>query len=185
MKGKILSLGLVLLVAHGGAAQSLGARGAALARAPLAGAISRDPEVLKAIRAKNAANETKEEIQRKDREWAQNPKSPLREALTNSACGQRLREITKKDLNVVEVIVMDKNGANVCVSRETSDYWQGDEAKFLKTFGAKKALFIDEPALDQSTGVHSIQMSALVEDGGVPVGAVTLGLRLGQGDVVK
>jgi hypothetical protein len=185
LKKTLLRTAALALVAAAAPAQSLGVRGAALARVPLTDAIAKDPEVLKAIRARNAANESKDEVLRKDREWTQNPKSPLRAALTGNACAARLRELIKKDANVVEVIVMDKSGANVCVSRETTDYWQGDEAKFQKTVGAGKALFIDEPAFDESTGVHSIQMSALIEDGGAAVGAVTVGLRLGQNDLVK
>jgi hypothetical protein len=170
----------VALLAQVALGQSLGVREAALARAGLIHKITADPEVLKAVRAKNASGETKEEIQRKDRDWILSPQFPLRKALSTGVCADRLRELTKADPSVVEVILMDKNGANVCVSRETSDYWQGDEAKFQKTFGADKAFFVDEPAYDQSTGVHAIQISATVYDGATKAGALTLGLRINQ-----
>ena len=80
---------------------------------------------------------------------------------------------------------MDKNGANVCVSKETSDYWQGDEAKFQKTFGASKDVFVDEPSFDQSTNVYAIQLSVVVRDAGKKVGALTLGLRVSKQDAEK
>ena len=41
---------------------------------------------------------------------------------------------------------MDKFGLNVGQSSVTSDYWQGDEDKFQKTFAVgPDAVFIDEP----------------------------------------
>jgi hypothetical protein len=164
-------------------AQSVGVREAALARIQLARAMAADPEILKAVVAKNASGETGDEIQRRDKEWMQNPQFPLRKTLSENACAQRLRELTKADASVVEVIVMDKNGANVCVSRVTTDYWQGDEAKFQKTFGADKEVYVAEPTFDQSTGVFAIQLSVLIRDGQTKVGALTLGLRVKKQDV--
>jgi hypothetical protein len=166
-------------------AQSVRVREAALARIPLAQSIVTDPEILTALRAKNSAGETQEEIQRKDREWVQNPLFPLRKTLSENSCAQRLRELTKSDANVVEVILMDRNGANVCISKVTSDYWQGDEAKFQKTFEAGKPIFVDEPAFDESTAVYSIQVSILVSDGSAKVGALTLGLRVKKQELEK
>ena len=52
-----------------------------------------------------------------------------------------------------EVFVMDRNGLNVGQGAVTSDYWQGDEAKFLKTFPVgPDAVFIDEPEFDVFPG---------------------------------
>jgi hypothetical protein len=167
------------------AAQSVGVREAALARIQLAQSVAKDPEILKAIRAKNASGETPADIQRKDKEWMQNPQSALRKALSDNECARRLRELTAADASVVEVIVMDKNGANVCVSKETSDYWQGDEPKFQKTFEAGKPVFVDEPKFDESAAVYGVQLSILVNDGLAKVGALTLGLRVKQQDLPR
>jgi hypothetical protein len=157
----------------------------ALARITLARAIAGDEAVLKAVLAKNASGETSEEVQRKDKDWMQNPQFPLRKTLSENACAQHLRDLTKADPSVIEVILMDKNGANVCVSKVTTDYWQGDEAKFQKTFDAGKDIFVDEPAVDPSTGVYSIQLSALIRDGQTKVGALTLGLRIKKQEAAK
>ena len=165
--------------------QSVGVREAALARIQLAQSVAKDAEVLKAIRAKNASGETPAEIQRRDKEWMQNPQAALRKTLSDSACARRLRELTAGDASVAEVIVMDKNGANVCVSKETSDYWQGDEPKFQKTFGADKPVFVDEPKFDESAAVYGVQLSIVVSDGPASVGALTLGLRVKKQDVQK
>jgi hypothetical protein len=167
----------ILLAAQPLSAQ-VGVREAALARVPLARALAADAQLLEAVRAKNAKAESEAEIRRLDAEWTRDASHALRGELSRGACADRLRELTKADPNVVEVILMDRNGANVCISRETSDYWQGDEPKFQKTFGQDKELHVDEPALDQSTGVYAIQLSVLVRDGGQKAGALTLGLRV-------
>jgi hypothetical protein len=81
--------------------------------------------------------------------------------------------------------VMDRQGANVCVSKETSDYWQGDEPKFQKTFEADKPVFVDEPKFDESAAVYGVQLSTLVTDGQAKIGALTLGLRVKKQDLPK
>src|SRR5687768_844256 len=114
----VVAIGCALtsLVPSLGSAQSVGVREAALARIQLAQSVAKDAEILKAIRAKNASGETQADIARKDKEWMQNPQSGLRKTLSGNDCARRLRDLTAGDASVVEVILMDKNGANVCVS---------------------------------------------------------------------
>jgi hypothetical protein len=176
---RLVMLGIVgFLTGPAAWAQSGSVRETALARIPRAWAVAADPQIVKAVVAQNTKAQSMDEVRRIDQEWAANPQLALRKALSSSACAQRLRDLTKDDPVVVEVILMDARGANVCVSRETTDYWQGDEAKFQKTFGAGKELFMDEPALDASTETYAIQLSVLVSDGQSKVGALTLSLRV-------
>ena len=168
-------LAIAWLVQAQGAAR---VREIAYARVPLAERIAGDPELLAAVVAKNGSGETAEEVQRKDREWAANPKAPLRAEVTKGACADRLRGMVKEDSFIVEAFLTDAQGALVCASRETSDYWQGDEPKWQKTYGDDKRLFIDEPAQDSSTGVYAIQLSTLVSNGTHKAGALTLTLKI-------
>jgi hypothetical protein len=149
---------------------------AAYARVTLAHAVASDPEIRKAVAAKNADGESQQAIERKDREWRTTPS--LRKAFTGSPCADRLREMTRADPLVVEVILMDEHGANVCISRETSDYWQGDEAKWQKTFVEGHDPFVDEPALDASSATFAVQLSVPVTEGPRRIGALTLSLRV-------
>lgn len=160
-------------------------RETALARIAKAQALASDPALLKAVAAKNAARESMEEIKRKDREWMENPRHPLRAELSGSPCAQRLRELTKDDPIIVEAILIDAQGANVCVSRETSDYWQGDEPKFARTFGADRDVFVDEPAYDASSATYAIQLSVLVRDGKTKIGALTFSMRVRKEDAER
>jgi hypothetical protein len=79
-----------------------------------------------------------------------------------------------------EVIVMDSLGLNVAVSDVTSDYWQGDEAKFTNSFAAGlDAIDVSEVELDESTQTYQMQVSVVIPDAetGAPIGAVTIGLN--------
>jgi hypothetical protein len=153
-----------------------------VARVSSALAIAADPEILKAVREQNGRHEPLEAILVKDQEWVASRAYPLRRTLTSNPCAERLRELTLDDPKIAEAIVMDAMGANVCSSRETSDYWQGDEPKFQRTFGAGKPLFIDQPSYDASSGAYAIQLSTLVMDGGAKLGVVTLTLRVPRAD---
>ncbi len=174
--------GLTLLLLLQGQASGL-VKQVAAARLGLAQTMARDAELLAAVVAKNAEKETAESVERKDKEWSTKPDSPLRKALSSSPCAQRLRKLIADDRMVVEAILMDDHGANVCVSQETSDYWQGDEAKWQKTFKGGQEVFVDEPALDESTHVYAVQLSVPVSEDGRPIGALTLTLKVRREDV--
>lgn len=178
MRSRIMAVIFYACLALGALGQSTGIHGAALARVPLARAIAADPEVLKALRAKNASGETLAMIQARDRSWATDAQKALRQELVSGPCAERLRALTQSDPSIVEVILMDAQGANVCLSRETSDYWQGDEAKFQKTFGEDRDIFVDEAALDASTGTYAVQVSVLIRVQGAKLGALTLSLKV-------
>ena len=149
---------------------------AGYARVALAHAIASDPEVRKAVAAKNAEGETPAAVEGKDREWGSSP--ARRKAFTNGPCADRLRAMTRDDPLVVEVILMDERGANVCLTRETSDYWQGDEAKWEKTFVEGHDPFVDEPAFDASSATYAVQLSVPVAQGARRIGALTITLKV-------
>jgi hypothetical protein len=148
------------------------------ARVKLAEQLAADPELRKAVAAKNAERESDATREARDREWTSNKASALRRELTSNACAQRLREMIAPDPLVVEAILMDERGSNVCVSRETSDYWQGDEDKWRKPFLEGRPAFVEEPALDHSTATYAVQLSVPVIESAKPIGALTLTLKV-------
>jgi hypothetical protein len=74
---------------------------------------------------------------------------------------------------------MDAQGLNVAASGITSDMWQGDEAKFQKTYsvGADASHFGDVE-LDESSRRYQAQISLTIVDAasGAAIGAVTVGI---------
>ena len=66
-------------------------------------------------------------------------------------------------------------------SVETSDYWQGDEAKWQNTFGNGSGdIHISEVEYDDSTGSYQSQISMPVTDPetGEMLGAITFGINV-------
>lgn len=81
-----------------------------------------------------------------------------------------------------EIFVMDRYGLNVGQSAVTSDYWQGDEAKFQRTFDVGPgAEFIDEAeALDDGRMVQQINVTIEDPQTGMPIGAITVEVDLAR-----
>lgn len=80
-----------------------------------------------------------------------------------------------------EIFVMDANGLNVGQSAITGDYWQGDEAKFQKTFPvAADAVFIDEPEWDEDLAIWRAQLNLTLPDPetGKAIGSATVEFNL-------
>lgn len=80
---------------------------------------------------------------------------------------------------ITEVFIMDAHGLNVAASALTSDMWQGDEAKFQKTYSAGPgAVHFSEVELDDSTQRYQGQISLTITDPatGAPIGAMTVGV---------
>jgi hypothetical protein len=147
-------------------------------RIRLAAAIASEPRMLAAVKAKNQAGEDEAAIQKRDREWRADKGYPLRAELTSNDCAVRLRELIKGDSFVAEAFLIDARGALVCASRETSDYWQGDEDKWLKTFKDEHDFLVEDPAWDASAATYAIQLSQLVKDDARKVGVITLTIRI-------
>jgi hypothetical protein len=177
--GPVLALFALVVDAPPPTARARMVKETAYARVTLAQSIARDPSVLEAIRAKNKSGETLEQIRRKDAYWIANPHDPLRQQIVQAPCSNKLKTLVKGDPVIVEAFAMDDKGALVCSINETSDYWQGDEAKWQRTYQDGKETFVDEPAFDSSTGTYAIQISVPVYDApGQRIGALTLTLKL-------
>jgi len=149
----------------------------ALAKGELA-KLGSDPVIIKAVQEENAKNKTLDQIKAKDQEWKGDAGlADYMKAIMESECGQYLRKIQAQRPYLAEIFVMDNQGANVAMTDKTSDYWQGDEAKFTESFkGGAGAIHISEVEFDDSTQVYVVQASVPVLDGGKAIGAITFGI---------
>jgi hypothetical protein len=157
----------------------------AAARVPLAQAVARDADAVTAVVESNNRAESLADVKRKDAMWIAQRIYPLRKQIVGRPCSIKLRKLVGDDPNVVEAFVMDDRGALVCATVETSDYWQGDELKWIRTFQQGRDVFVDEPALDTSTGVYAVQLSVPMGEAGRRVGAVTFTLKLRRNELTK
>ncbi len=148
-----------------------------LAQTKLA-AYGKDPVIVAAVKAENAKGKTLEQIKALDAKWmATAGIADYMQALMDSECGKYLRDIQKSEPFYAEIFVMDNLGANVAMSDKTSDYCQGDEAKWQKSFNnGAGAVFVDQVKFDDSTKVYLVQVSVPVIDGDKAIGAITFGI---------
>ena len=146
-----------------------------------------DPVVVGAIKEQNAKTSGLDEaaIDKLDKEWrAQATASD--KPFVNEVLARELSKflMEKKDSSqgmITEMFVMDAKGLNVGQSDVTSDYWQGDEAKWQKTYGAGPGVvFVDGVEEDESTQALQSQASVTISDPetGEPIGAITVGINL-------
>ncbi|OWV71039.1 hypothetical protein ATY77_15870 [Rhizobium sp. R634] len=145
-----------------------------------------DPAIVDALKAQDAtnANLSAADIDALDKKWraeVDGSDHSMIDGVLGNALSKFLQD--KKAASsgkITEIFVMDAKGLNVGQSDVTSDYWQGDEAKFQKSFGAgKDAVFIDEIEKDESTQTLQSQASVTIsDDKGTPIGAITIGVNV-------
>ncbi len=106
---------------------------------------------------------------------------PLVDEVVQSPASDFLRDrMAAANGTIAEVFVMDARGLNVAAAKATSDYWQGDEAKFSETYPkGPTAIHFGEVELDPSSGEVQAQVSmSIVDSAGAVVGAMTVGINL-------
>jgi hypothetical protein len=144
-----------------------------------------DPDVVAAINAANTerASDDQAKIDALDKQWKAEVGAaahPLIDATAGNPASAKLKAICEGQGGLVtEAFVMDAKGMNVGMCDATSDYWQGDEAKWQKTFAAgPDAVFVDDVEQDESTQKFQVQTSITVVDpaSGKAIGAMTVGL---------
>lgn len=146
-----------------------------------------DPAVIAAIKEQNEMTLALDagQIEDLDLKWRSEIASqdrPTIEPVLTSTVSELLRELRNdSDGLLTEVFVMDAVGLNVGASDVTSDYWQGDEAKWQETFlvGAG-SVHISDVELDESTQTFQRQVSVPITAGedNQLIGAVTFGVNV-------
>jgi hypothetical protein len=144
-----------------------------------------DPAIVAAINAANTerAGYDQAKIDSLDKQWKAEVGAaahPLIDATAANPSSAKLKAICDGEGGLVtEAFVMDDKGMNVGMCDATSDYWQGDEAKWQKTYSAgPEAVFVDGVEQDESTQKFQVQTSITVIDPatGKAIGAMTIGL---------
>ncbi|MFK7745284.1 MAG: hypothetical protein AB8B47_09520 [Roseobacter sp.] len=143
-------------------------------------------QVLSAIIAQNAetAGSSEAQILEWDGEW-RSQVGQASKPLIDQVMGRDLSKFLSEKVSasggrITEIFVMDALGLNVAASGVTSDYWQGDEAKYSESYGAGSgAVFVDAVEFDESSQSYQGQISVSLTDPatGEVVGAMTIGLN--------
>lgn len=144
--------------------------------------------VLISIKAQNERHKAlaQADIDALDKKWVDQRKSDdqplIAQVLGSPLSGYLIRQMAQSRGLFVEMFVMDNKGLNVGQSSITGDYWQGDEAKYQKTFlvGPDAVFIDDEIVVEKGTGHHLQQVNLTIKDpaDGTPVGAITVEVDL-------
>lgn len=126
---------------------------------------------------------SEDEISKLDETWTQERSAatkPLISATLSNPLSSYLTRIQAHSGGVLlEAFIMDHNGLNVGQSAISSDFWQGDEAKWQKTYRDGGDIFIDEPELDEDLNVWKTQVNMTVKNAdNEKIGAVTFEVNL-------
>ena len=141
--------------------------------------------VTSAIKAQNSKHSgiSQDKINELDQQWRAETSAsskPMIDSVLATDLSQYLKGVKDESAGMfTEIFVMDNVGLNVGQSDATSDYWQGDEAKWQQTYqvGAD-AIHISEVELDESSQQLQVQLSLPISEGGSVIGAVTIGVNV-------
>lgn len=147
-----------------------------------------DASVLKAVDASNQKHQSlkQADIDKLDGEWINARKAKAAHAPMDALMKNELAMFLKKKVEaskgaIVEFFVMDSKGLNVGQTDPTSDYWQGDEAKWQKTYGVgSDAIFVDK--VEDDGGLKVSQASLAISDPKTKkaIGAITVVVDMGK-----
>ena len=149
--------------------------------------IANDPAIIEAIKAQNVetASYDQAKIDELDQTWRAETEEidqPMIDAVLERPASLMLADVRESsDGMFTEIFVMDAKGLNVAQSDPTSDYWQGDEAKWQDTFGVSAdAIHLSEIEEDESTQTFQSQVSLSIADpdNGAVIGAITVGVNV-------
>lgn len=124
------------------------------------------------------------DISRLDAQWMSEREAdvqPLIASTLNNPLSTYLTQVQAASAGLfTEIFVIDAKGLNAGQSSITSDFWQGDEAKFQKTFDVgASAIFVDEPEFHSATGTWRAQANLTIQNAsGTPIGAATVEVNL-------
>lgn len=133
-----------------------------------------------------AENLSLQEVMHRDGLWQQaldrGITYPLMVEMLNNALSKALEREKEGASGVIsEMFVIDRYGKNAAISRPTSDYWQGDESKFLSVINQGYKTHFGSMRFDASTEKFLVQISApIFTDTGAFHGVLVVGV-----DVVR
>lgn len=142
--------------------------------------VVKNSTIIDTIKAQNGKKVSLDEIKKKDKEWIDaEDEIALHAEVMKNAAAALLKDAAKKNGAIVEAFAYDNQGANVAITDLTSDYWQGDEAKWTAIKGG--GAWVGKNELDKSTN-QVIQQIALpvVDESGNVIGGICFGIALGK-----
>lgn len=149
-------------------------------RVPVIEAWAADPVVVEAVRSANERLRSFEEIEDLDAAWmATNGVDDFMRSIIDHPAAERLRELREQHPELHEAFVTDRLGANVASTNKTSDFYQGDEAKFREAFSdGAGGTHIGELSKDESIQSYAVPVAVPVLDEGIAIGVLVVAVNV-------
>jgi hypothetical protein len=141
---------------------------------------SEDAALVTAVEDQNAQNLSLDTIKKRDAGWrATSGIDDFMKLMMENTAAKELHRLEETAPYFVELFLMDNQGANVAMTNKTSDYWQGDEAKFTESFNkGEGAVHLSAVEFDESAQAYLVQVSVPVMKDGAAIGALTIGVNV-------
>ena len=143
--------------------------------------LAKEPIIVKSIENQNTHTQSYDakKIKNLDARWRENDALLIDESMKSDLSLWLGEYMQKSGGAILEIIVMDGIGLNVGQSDKTSDYWQGDEDKFIKSYNkGRGATYIGDLDFDESTGAIQIMTAIPVSNGkGKVIGAIAVAVN--------
>jgi len=124
------------------------------------------------------------DVQKRDQQWQEAYRLGNTDALDSLLATALMKHVSQWHAEdklgyIREIIITDKRGMNVAARPYSSNYWQGQEAKFLQTITlAEGQWFFDTVQFDSSSRYFQVQVSVPITQGKTTVGVITLGIDI-------
>ncbi|WDD98789.1 PDC sensor domain-containing protein [Thalassomonas actiniarum] len=136
------------------------------------------PLVIEALKESNKHCRNIVDIMKLDASWQANRK--LQQKILQNPIAKQVEQMTNSTNNrIVEVLIMDKSGTLVGAFPKTTDYWQGDEAKFQQPI-VLRGEFVGPTKWDPSTQTYSFIFSFLIRENSEIIGVLAAGLDVSR-----
>lgn len=143
--------------------------------------IAQNPHIIKEINQRNSEKISLEKIKQLDALWPTvTIDHPLKQSMFISPAGRYLKSRVEFENSIFsEIFLTDNQGANITAWPITSDYWQGDEAKWQRSFNEGRGdIYIGNLEYDESTQTDAIQISVPVIQNRRAIGVIIAGIKL-------
>jgi hypothetical protein len=141
-------------------------------------AMAANPVLIDTVKAINLESKSMEDILTIDKNWQAGGENELAKNLGENKGGVYLRRTVSESILYTEAFATGKQGELAAVFPKTSDFYQGDEDKFIECYkdGAGE-VFIGELEEDISTKTISVQISVPILDGDNTIGVLIVGIK--------
>ncbi len=143
--------------------------------------LAANPTIVRAVQEQNARPQSPARIDEIDAEWTRtNEITPFKRSMQENEVGRYFQSLIDFNDSIYnEAFLTDSSGANVAAYPITSDYWQGDEEKWIAAYNdGEGAVFVSDVEFDESTQTPAIQISVPVMDEGRAIGVLIVGVKL-------